>query len=159
MSRSHRGSSQPDTVVGGRALTNVECRSSISDHDEGRLSYRSGRGPRAVVVSYAVTDDQVVVLLPAYNEICQYAPGRQITMRVTARTTTTFTEVIVTTIGHLAENPACIAGTVDLPEHWPTGVSTHLMCLDLAHLEGSTWHTEPALTRHGPHRRFETIDQ
>ena len=141
MSRSTPGSPHADTAVSGRTLTKVECRSSISDHDEGRLSYPTGRGPRAVVVSYAVTDDQVVVLLPEYNEICQYAPGRQITMRVSALTTNTFTEVVVTGIGHLDENPACIAGTVDLPEHWPAGVSTHLVCLDLFHLEGSIWRT------------------
>ena len=66
--------------------------SSLSNHDEGRLSYPTGRCPRAVVVCYAVTDDQVVFLLPEYNEICQYAPGRQITMHVSALTTTTFTE-------------------------------------------------------------------
>jgi len=66
-------------------------------------------------------------------------------MRVSARTTNTVTEVVVTGIGHLAENPTCVAGSVDLPEHWPAGVCTHLACLDLSHLEGSIWCTEPAL--------------
>jgi len=144
--------------MSGQTLTKVECRSSISNHDQGRLGYTTGRGPRAVVVSYAVTDDQVVVLLPEYNEICQYAPERQITLCVSGLTSTTFTEVVVTGIGHLAENQAGIAGTVDLPEHWPTGVSTHLMCLDIAHLEGSTRRTEPApAPGHGPDRRLKTV--
>ena len=127
-----------------RVLTNLECRSWISNHDEGRLGYQTGRGPRAVVVSYAVTDDQVVSRVPEYNEIGQYAAGRQITMRVSAVTTDAFTEVVVAGIGHLAEDQARIAETTDLPEEWPTGVSTHLVCLDLADLEGSTWFAEPA---------------
>ena len=140
----NRSTSQAENNVSSRVLTTVECRSWISNHDEGRLGYQTGRGPRAVAVSYAVTDEQVVCRLPEYNEICQYAPGRQITMRVSALTADTFTEVVVAGIGHLAENQEGIAETIDLPEQWPTGVSTHLVCLDLADLEGSTWCAEAA---------------
>ena len=140
----HPSASHADTDVSSRVLTTVECRSLVGNHDEGRLGYQTGRGPRAVAVIYAVTDDQVVSRVPEYNEICQYAPGRQITRRVSAHTTDTFTEVVVAGIGHLADDQARIAETTDLPEHWPTGVSTHLVCLDLADLEGSTWCAEPA---------------
>ena len=140
----NRSASRADTEGSSRVLTTVECRSWISNHDEGRLGYQTGRGPRAVVVSYAVTDDQVVSRLPEYNEICQYAPGRPITLRVSALTADTFTEVVVAGIGHLAEDRPRIAETVDLPEHWPAGVSTHLVCLDLTDVVGSTWCAEPA---------------
>ena len=71
----NRSASESDTEVSSRVLTNVECRSLVSNHDEGRLGYQTGRGPRAVAVSYAVTDDQVVSLPPEYNEIFQYGPG------------------------------------------------------------------------------------
>ena len=140
----NRSASESDTEVSSRVLTNVECRSLVSNHDEGRLGYQTGRGPRAVAVSYAVADDQLVSRVPEYNEICQYAPGRQITLRVSALTTDTFTEVVVAGIGHLAEDQARIAETTNLPEHWPTGVSTHLVCLDLADLVGSTCCAGPA---------------
>ena len=106
------------------------------------MSYQTGRGPRAVVLSYAFTDAAVVFLLPEYNEICQYAPGQQIAMRVSALTPDdNITEVVVTGIGHLPE--ARVADTVDHPEHWPPGVSTHMVCLDLVNLEGSTRRAEP----------------
>ena len=121
--------------MSGRAPIDLECRPSVSDHDEGRLSHLTGRGPRAVVSHASPTTRSS--FCAEYNEICQHAPGRQITMRINALTTTTFTELVVTGIGHLAENRAGIAGPVDLPEHWPAGVSTHLVCLDLADLEGS----------------------
>ena len=130
-----------------RTLTNFECRSWISHHDEGRMSYQTGRGPRAVVLCYAVTDDAVVFLLPEYNEICQYALGRQLAMRVSAVTPDdSITEVVVTGIGHLPETR--LPDTVDYPEHWPPGVSTHMVCLDLVNLEGSTWQAEPVLVYH-----------
>ena len=107
--------SQADTEVSCRVLTNLECRSWISNQHEGRLRYETGRGPRAVAVRYAVTDDQVVSRAPEYNEIGQYAPGRPITMRVSALTADTCTEVVVAGIGHLADDQAQIAQTTDLP--------------------------------------------
>jgi len=146
MRLSHRARSS-STEVSGRALTNLECRWWISSHDEGQLSYYTGRGPRAGIVRYAVTDDQAVFVLPEYNQICQYTTGRQITLRVSALTANTFTEVIVTGIGYRAEDEARIAGIIDLPERWPSGVSTHLLCLDLSDLEGWTWCAEPAVMR------------
>jgi hypothetical protein len=111
------------------------------------MSYQTGRGPRAVVLSYAVTGDAIMFLLPEYNEICQYAPGRPIAMRVSALTPDeSITEVVVTGIGHLLETG--LADTVEYPEHWPLGVSTHTVCLDLVNLEGSTWQAEPVLVYH-----------
>jgi len=140
MSLLTRSSLQPDTAGCFRALTNFECRTWMCDHDEGRLGYQTGRGPRAVVVRYVVIDDVVVFVLPEYNEICQYAPGRTITLTVSALTDNdTFTEVVVTGIGHPAENEALLAENIEPPEHWPTSVTTHTVCLDLTRLEGSIW--------------------
>ena len=50
----------PDGVEVGGQLTGPECRSWISERSEGRLGHQTGRGPRIVVVNYAVTDNQVV---------------------------------------------------------------------------------------------------
>jgi hypothetical protein len=122
-----------------RALTKLECRSWIGGRHEGRLGHQTGRGARTVVVNYAVTDSQLLFRLPEYNEICQYAPGREITMSVSSHNTNhTSTEVVVTGVGYLEDDRAHGPGSVDLAEHWPTGVSTHLLCLDLADVHGST---------------------
>lgn len=137
MLRSIGNAPHRDRSVSCRSLTADECRSWISRHDEGRLSYQTGRGPRAVVLSYAVTDEEVRFLLPEYNEICQYAPGRQIAMRVSALDPDdSITEVVIAGIGHFPE--ARIARMVDYPEDWPPGISTHVVCLNLVNLVGST---------------------
>ena len=65
-----------------RQLTERECRTWLSSHREGRLGYVTGRGPRAVVVNYAVTDEQIVLRLPDYSEITQYALGEEVTLQV-----------------------------------------------------------------------------
>ena len=40
-----------------RRLSRGECRAWLAQHDEGRLGYRTGRGPRSLVIRYAVADD------------------------------------------------------------------------------------------------------
>ena len=124
-----------------RQLSRPECRTWLGEHRLGRLGHQTGRGPRAVVVSYAVTDDQVVFRLPEYNEICQYAPGRPITLSVSSVCAGTGTEVVVTGVGFIPEDQGQLLKTVDLVEEWPPGISTHLVCLDLAAAEGSTTQT------------------
>ena len=78
--------------------------------------------------------------MPEYNEICQYAPGRPITLSVDCRDAGVHsrTEVVVTGVGHLPEHQEDLAEAVDLLEEWPSSVSTHLICLDLAVIEGGT---------------------
>ena len=140
MSNSPCSSTAPKTIeINRRALTKLECRRWLGNRHEGRLGHQTGRGARTVVVNYAVTDSQLLFRLPEYNEICQYAPGREITMRVCSLSDNhTSTEVVVTGVGYLEDDRAHGAGSVDLTEHWPTGVSTHLVCLDLADVHGST---------------------
>ena len=70
------------TAEDQRALTATECRRWIQQHHEGRLGYLSGCGPRSVVVSYAVTGDEILMRVPDYNGIAQYAPGSQVTLAV-----------------------------------------------------------------------------
>jgi len=104
------------------------------------LGHLTGRGPRSTVVNYAATDDQVVFRVPEYNEICQYAPGCPITLSVDCGNAGTLsrTEVVVTGVGRSPERQVDLAEAVDLLEEWPSGVSTHLICLDLAVIEGDT---------------------
>ena len=92
------------------------------------------------MVRYAVTDDQVVFRFPEYNEICQYARGRQVTLNVSSVRDGTRTEVMVSGVGFVPEHEADLSSAVDLGEEWPPGVATHLICLDLAVVEGAAQH-------------------
>jgi hypothetical protein len=67
-----------------RALSAQECWAQLRDHREGRLGYLSGRGPRHVVLPYAIRDRELLVRVPAYNEAGQYAVGRRVTFDVIA---------------------------------------------------------------------------
>jgi hypothetical protein len=123
-----------------RRLSSAECHVWLRKRSQGRLGHLTGRGPRSTVVGYAVTDDQVVFRVPEYNEICQYAPGRPITLSVDGggANIRSHTEVVVTGIGHIPERPEDLAEAVDGLEGWPLSVSTHLICLGLAVIEGDT---------------------
>ncbi|GAA3636755.1 hypothetical protein [Microlunatus ginsengisoli] len=90
-----------------------------------------------MVVRYALTDDRVVFRIPEYNEICQYACGRRITLDVSLECDGVRTEVVVTGVGFLPEHEAELLGSVELAEEWPSGIATHLICLDLAVIEGT----------------------
>ena len=65
----------PDPLHPARPLSPRECRDRLHRRHEGRLVYSTGRGPRCVVVNYAVHDDEIVLRVPEFNEICQYARG------------------------------------------------------------------------------------
>lgn len=133
----------------GHALTGAECRSWLGGRREGRLSYQTGRGERTVVVSFAVADDRLLFRVPEYSEIYQYARGRQIDMLVyDTDPGGTSTRVVVTGVGYLDENQAG-----DPAEHWPSGVSTHLMCLDLADVHGTRSDDDPLLADRSMHGR------
>ena len=65
-----------------RRLSASECRAWLSSHDEGRLSYQSGRGPRSVVVLYRLADEGIVMCLPDYHDAAHYAPGAEVRLDV-----------------------------------------------------------------------------
>jgi hypothetical protein len=112
------------------------------------------------VVNYAVTDDQIVLRLPEYNEICQYALGRLVTLNVSGTCSNTWmrTEVAVTGVAHFAGREAELPDTVDLAEHWPSGIATHIMCLDLSDIEGSARSSlTPVGYARGPERPNRSI--
>ena len=121
-----------------RQLTERECRTWLRSHREGRLGYVTGRGPRAVVVNYAVTDEQIVLRLPDYSEITQYALGEEVTLQVDGLAPSVGASEIVTVRGraHRPDDPA-IVSTVDLDESWPAGIRTDVLCVDLTTVQGT----------------------
>lgn len=120
-----------------RRLSSPECRAWLADHHEGRLGYQSGRGPRCVVVSYALAGDQIMVRLPDYNDIVHYAPGSEIRLEVDGSIAEHRETVRVTGTARLADEPARpLVAAADFAESWPDGVQTSVVCLPLATLEG-----------------------
>ena len=65
-----------------RQLSTEECRSWLLHHTEGRLGYRTGRGPRSVVVSYSVSEGNLLMPVPDYNDASRYAVGSAVSFDV-----------------------------------------------------------------------------
>jgi hypothetical protein len=119
-----------------------DCCIWLDNHSEGQLGYIGGRGPRSVVVSYAVTDDQILFLIPAYNEITQYVPGKQVTFQVAGESTgpaprhyDTVSVMGTANLPRLEQAP--IVHRTNFVELWPSDVTTSVICLPMAELEGS----------------------
>jgi hypothetical protein len=127
----------PDMAV-DRWLTAAECRAWLAERSEGRLGHDTGRGRRAVVVPYAVTDGRLVFRLPEYNEINQYAPGRPITLEVDSACPCpeVHHQVTVTGIGYRPDVEDPPTDAVEPDRVWPPGHASHLLCLDLTDIRG-----------------------
>ena len=137
--RRDSGETNVDVALG---MSYGECRIWLDHHSEGELRYSGGRGPRSVVVTYAVTDDQILFLVPAYNEVTQYVPGKQVTLQVAGERSGAapryYDTVSVTGTANLPRvEQAPIVRRTNFVEVWPPGVSTSVICLPMAELEGS----------------------
>jgi nitroimidazol reductase NimA-like FMN-containing flavoprotein (pyridoxamine 5'-phosphate oxidase superfamily) len=125
-----------------RGMSYGECRVWLDHHSEGRLGYIGGRGPRSVVLTYAVTEDQILFLVPAYNEVTQYVPGKQVRLQVAGECSGPapryYDTVSVTGTANLPRvEQASIVRRTNFVEFWPPGVATSVICLPMAELEGS----------------------
>lgn len=121
------------TAPTGRTLSAGECRSWLDRHAEGRIDYRTGRGPRSLVVRYVVQADSVLVRVPTYNDLLQYAPGESVTLEVEERCAPdTFEIVKVTGTASLAHQP----GMVALAEDWPSDLPTDVIRVPIQQLDG-----------------------
>jgi hypothetical protein len=122
-----------------RVLTAAECRSWLCTHTEGRFGYLSGRGPQFVVVCYAVTpDDKIVLRVPEYNEIGQYAPGERVTLDVDG-TTPPGDRQTVRASGRAEVLTDSSVAALDWPgcERWPAGINTSTLALPLEEVHGT----------------------
>ena len=143
MAEIERPARRKANIDGTRAMSYGECRISLDHHSEGQLGYvGGGRRPRSVVVSYAVTDDQILFLVPAYNEITQYVPGKQVTFQVAGESSgpaprhhDTVSVTGTANPPRLAQAP--IVRKTNFVELWPPHVTTSVICLPMAELKGS----------------------
>ena len=126
-----------------RRLSAVECHAWLSSHDEGRLSYLSGRGPRSVVVLYELANDEVVMRLPDYHDAAHYAPGTEVRLDVEGVGNASLEAVRVVGRAVLADPTPTAAPDGICPEfHDETSkVATSVVCLPLSHVEG--YETDP----------------
>lgn len=122
-----------------RPLSSGECREWLVNHREGRLGYHTGRGPRSVVVNYAISGDHIMFRLPDYNDIVHYAPGEEVTLQVDGldasvgdfETVTVKGQALLATSHHEAS-----VREPQIDEQWPSGVSTSVICLPMTEIEG-----------------------
>ena len=142
MAENERPDSGETNVDDTRGMSYGECRIWLDHHCEGQLRYIGGRGPRSVVVSYAVTDDQILFLMPAYNEITQYVPGKQVTFQVAGESSGPapwyYDSVSVTGTANLpCLAQAAMVRRTNFVELWPPDVTTSVICLPMSEVEGS----------------------
>jgi hypothetical protein len=120
-----------------RRLTVSGCQALLQRHHEGRMSYQSGRGPRAVVVNYAVEQDCVLVRLPEYNELLQYSVDTETTLAVDEPCTPTGCAATVLVTGTARSCLPRSTALASLHEDWPDGVPTTVLRLPLTRLRGT----------------------
>jgi hypothetical protein len=134
----YRSAPRQRGLVSPRRLSSRECRDWLDSHHEGRLGYPTGRGPRSVVVSYAITEHQIVFRLPDYNDIVHYAPGERVTLEVDGvhDAAGDFETVLVTGEAQLATEHSPEVAGAEFVEEWPAGVRTSVLCLPMTEVEG-----------------------
>jgi nitroimidazol reductase NimA-like FMN-containing flavoprotein (pyridoxamine 5'-phosphate oxidase superfamily) len=121
-----------------RRLSPRECQDWLTSHGEGRLGYPTGRGPRSVVVRYAMADGNIVFRLPDYNDIVHYAPGEHVTLEVDGPKAPRgdFETVIVRGRAERAREQQEHVEEAAFDEQWPSGVSTTVIRLPMTDVEG-----------------------
>ena len=127
-----------------RRLSASECCTWLRQHHEGRLCYLSGRGPRSVVVSYVAAGDHILLQIPEYNEIAQYAPGAEVTLAVDRKGEPTSSiqpgvPEMVSVTGTAALTTGAnrrATAAVRFEESWPAGIRISLLRLPLTRVRG-----------------------
>ena len=128
-----------DPSLPARQLSPGECRDCLLRRHEGRLAYSTGRGLRCVVVNYAVHDDEIVLRVPEFNEICQYAPGCVVCLVIDEMHGTDSEWLEVTASGGASVVDHCEHTSWerdDLDEVWPSGVTASTLRVHIAELHG-----------------------
>ena len=120
----HTRTPEARTHLAGRAELPATVR-------EGRLSYSSGRGPRSVVVRFAVADGQALIRLPEYHDALGHAAGQTVSLTADPSPLTGAQPDALTVTGtaHVSDGRAGAAVEEALDEHWPIGLTTHLLTL------------------------------
>ncbi|MFP5283742.1 MAG: pyridoxamine 5'-phosphate oxidase family protein [Actinomycetes bacterium] len=121
----------------GRPISAPECRAWLAHHREGRLGYRTGRGPRSVVVHYTLSPGRVLLRLPRFSEIVSYVPGERVTLEVDGRSSAEeFETVCVTGTASVADREQESDHLLPLEGEWPAELSTEVISVPLDEIAG-----------------------
>lgn len=130
---------RPDPSLPVRRLSPEGCRERLIRHHEGRLAYPTGRGPRYLVINYAVHDNEIVLRVPEFNEICQYAPGCEVCLVIdeVVGADSEWVEVTASGVASIVNHREHTSrGRDDLDEVWPLGVTASTLRVPIAELYG-----------------------
>ena len=134
-----------DPSLPARPLSPTECRDCLLRRHEGRLAYTTGRGPRCVVVNYAVHDNEILLRVPEFNEICQYAPGCEVCLVIDEMVSADreWVEVIASGVASVVDHCEHTSREGDdLDEVWPSGVAASTLRVPIAELHGVVQETQ-----------------
>jgi hypothetical protein len=127
-------------LTGPRKLSPDECMRLLAGHNEGRLEYLGGRGPRGVMVRYALSEGEVEFRVADYNDIVHYARGESVVLVVEGRASAESAQHTIHVSG-VAKVSSTGATTPDeeaqLDEAWPPGVVTTLLRLQITSVTGA----------------------
>jgi hypothetical protein len=104
----------------------------LSRHQEGRIHYQTGRGPRCLAVTYAVSGDYVLLRLPEFNDVAHYAPGQPVVLEVPDAHRTVQVRGVAQVAGR---RQAGLVEHARFPEPVPVGVATRVICVPLDDVE------------------------
>jgi len=123
-----------------------EARRRLSRRQQRQLHSETGRGPRCLAVTYAITGDYVLLRLPEYNEVGRCAPGHTVVLDVPDGDHGLEVEGVAQVAG--PEQDALVERT-RFPEPVPTG-AYRVICLPLTGLgpiRRRSWSTWKGLPR------------
>jgi hypothetical protein len=92
-----------------------------------------------VVVNFAVHEDEIVLRVPEFNEICQYAPGCEVCLVIDEMLGGDSEWVEVTASGVASVVDHCEHTSQewdDLDEVWPSGVTASTLRVPITELRG-----------------------
>ena len=119
-----------------RPPISIDCRIWLGQHQQGRFGYLSGRGAQSVIVTYALVGDHILLQVPEYNDITQYAPGAKVSLAVDGRVEPrslnqpgrTIDAITVTgTAAITSEGGRWSVAAALFEESWPAGVRTRIV--------------------------------
>lgn len=135
-------SKRPTTLAAAKLMHSLEL---LRHHQEGRLGYPSGRGPRNAVVTYGVTaSGDIVIRVPDYHELGRYADGEWVSFEVEEHLDPHLMETVtVHGTARVRPDDHSLSGP---PEDWPEYVLTSMVVVTVDELECVLWRDGHPLT-------------
>ncbi len=119
-------------------LDAATCRHLLAQEHEGRVSYDSGRGHRAVQVHYDLSGDTIVFSTADYSDVARYVPGQHVAFDLESISDDEQGRWKIHLTG-VAE-PVPPGDDLDIghdPEKWPDAVQAMSVRVQVDHISGT----------------------